>query len=183
MTDDLDSAPVVSDALTARVDPSDVERCPRCDTVRSDRFCEVDGYDFVEGSAPITLRWHAVVTADREYFATNADEGIEFPEHYAPRRYALDAEEILIGRRSVSRGIDPDIDLSVAPEDFGISRRHATLHRTDEGSYELIDEGSSNGTFVNQTTKSIPPHVAIGLDDGDRIYVGAWTVITIRTVS
>lgn len=183
MIDDADSVPVVSDALTARFDPSEAERCPRCDTPRTGQFCEVDGYDFVAGPQAVVIRWRAVVTADRSYFATNGGDGVEFPEHYAPRTFTLAADEILIGRRSVTRAIEPDIDLSAEPEDFGISRRHAVLRRVDEGSYELTDEGSTNGTFVDDTTDAISPHVPVALADGTRIYLGTWTLITIQAVS
>jgi len=44
-------------------------------------------------------------------------------------------------------GRDPDNEVVVP--DLGVSRHHAELRRSDTGSYELVDLGSHNGTFVN----------------------------------
>ena len=33
--------------------------------------------------------------------------------------------------------------------DLDVSRHHAELRKSDAGSYEIIDRGSHNGTFVN----------------------------------
>jgi predicted component of type VI protein secretion system len=39
------------------------------------------------------------------------------------------------------------------------------------------DPGSSNGIVVNG--KDVPPGGTVPLRDGDQIYLGAWTVITV----
>ncbi len=57
----------------------------------------------------------------------------------AARRYSLDADVLRMGR-------DPDSDVVV--DDLLVSRRHAELRRVD-GSFEVADLGSHNGTFVN----------------------------------
>jgi pSer/pThr/pTyr-binding forkhead associated (FHA) protein len=44
-------------------------------------------------------------------------------------------------------GRTDDNDLVV--DDLGVSRRHAELRKSPTGSYEIIDLGSHNGTFVN----------------------------------
>ena len=44
----------------------------------------------------------------------------------------------------------------------------------------LVDRGSTNGTSVNVGTDVIPLGTLVPLRDGDRIYLGAWTTITIR---
>ena len=78
-----------------------------------------------------------------------------------------------IGRRSVSRHIEPEIDLTGPPADPGVSRLHAVLDRN----WSVIDSGSPNGILVNG--RQVPPGQAVPLRDGDRIHLGAWTVITI----
>ena len=87
-------------------------------------------------------------------------------------------EEKLIGRYSASRGIDPEIDLTGPPTDPGVSRMHAVLIGQPEGGWAVVDPGSENGTLVND--KEITAGVEVPLHDGDRIHLGAWTVITIH---
>jgi hypothetical protein len=165
--------------------PPDAERCPRCGAPRTgdDRFCEADGYDFV---APTNEShhdgWEAVVTADRAYYDAVAPDDVEFPDGYEPRTFPLEADAVLVGRRSESRGIVPTIDLAGSPEDNAISHRHAELIRGDDGSYVLVDRGSTNGTSLNTGSDVIPLGTLVPLRDGDRIYLGAWTTITIRRV-
>jgi hypothetical protein len=160
------------------------ELCPRCATPRSgtDRYCEVDGHDFVLGFTPEgTVCWEAIVVPDRAYYDRVAPDDVSFPSECAPRVFTLTGDT-LIGRRSESRGIRPEIDLSVPPEDPAISRRHARLVKADD-SYTLIDEGSANGTSLNDGTDFVTPGTPVPLADGDRIHLGAWTTITIRSTT
>ena len=83
-----------------------------------------------------------------------------------------------IGRRSVSRGVDPEIDLTGPPADPGVSRLHAVLIATPDGGWAVLDPGSANGTLVNGT--EIPTGVQVPLCDGDRINLGGWTAITVH---
>ncbi len=128
-----------------------------------------------------------MVTADRAYFDRVTASGgpaaeIPFPDHCPERRFALGrpraGEEKLIGRYSASRGINPEIDLTGPPADPGISRMHAVLIGRPESGWAVVDPGSENGTLVND--KEITTGVEVPLRDGDRISIGAWTVITIR---
>ena len=59
--------------------------------------------------------WTAVVTADRAYYESvrlvsdeDAGSGSSFPSHVPERRFRLSGTEIRIGRRSVSRRIEPE---------------------------------------------------------------------------
>jgi len=132
--------------------------------------------------------WQAVVTADRDYFdrvvAVGGPEAgaISFPPYCPERRFRLGTaragEEKQIGRRSVSRGIDPAIDLTGPPADPGVSRLHAVLIGQADGGWAVLDPGSENGTFVND--QEIAIGVQVPLHDGDRIHLGAWTAITIH---
>lgn len=49
--------------------------------------------------------------------------------------------------REVTIGRDPSNDLAL-PEDATVSRRHARISPADDG-FQIVDLGSSNGTFVN----------------------------------
>jgi FHA domain len=129
--------------------------------------------------------WTAVVTADRAYYDGVIAEGgpdaasIEFPGYCPERRFRLSGQEMRIGRRSMSRGLEPEIDLTGPPTDPGVSHLHAVLIAEPDGSWVVLDPGSANGTMVNDG--EIPGGVKVPLHDGDRICIGAWTVLTIRT--
>jgi len=47
-----------------------------------------------------------------------------------------------------------------------------------DGGWTILDPGSENGTLVNG--REITAGVRLALHDGDRIHLGAWTVITIQ---
>ncbi len=128
-----------------------------------------------------------MVTADRAYFDRVTASGgptaeIRFPRYCPERRFVLGqpraGEEKRIGRYSASRGIDPEIDLTGPPTDPGVSRLHAVLIGQPEGGWAVLDPGSENGTLVND--QEITTGAPVLLHDGDRIHLGAWTVITIR---
>ncbi|GAA2387092.1 FHA domain-containing protein [Dactylosporangium salmoneum] len=136
--------------------------------------------------SPGTLR--LVVSADRAYHdrmaaidAPDADS-VAFPAFCPERRFALaDGRHLLIGRRSRSRGIEPDIDLTGPPEDVGVSHAHAVLMSTSDGAWTVVDLGSSNGTYLNDSTDPVVPNVPTPVKEGDRIHVGAWTTMTITS--
>ena len=128
--------------------------------------------------------WTVVVGADRAYYeqvqALTGPEGtaVTFPSYCAERRFQLVGNQMRIGRRSVSRGLSPEIDLTGPPADPGISRLHAVLVATPDGSWAVLDPGSANGTLVNGSEIGIGDQVP--LQDGDRINLGAWTSITVH---
>jgi pSer/pThr/pTyr-binding forkhead associated (FHA) protein len=125
-------------------------------------------------------RWIAVIDVDQAHFQRTAPPELTFPASRAPSTVELDSDEVLIGRRSESRGIRPDIDLSDLLDDPAVSHRHARLTRTDDGSYALTDLGSTNGTALNDDARLLEANVPVALSDADRILLGAWTVITFR---
>jgi len=132
------------------------------------------------GRAFAAPSWQAVVVADREYYDRMQAEEIPFPAVYPDRVFSLTTLRAVIGRRSASRGINPEIDLSGAPEDPGVSHLHAVLVGSPEGGWTLIDPGSANGTFLNDDTEPIDTNQAVPITDGDRIHMGAWTTLTLR---
>ncbi|AEH11534.1 Forkhead-associated protein [Candidatus Protofrankia datiscae] len=173
--------------------------CPNCHNPNEvgARFCEVCGFDLVllerpapvpaeprsgpSGPLPVQASWDVVVEAEREYYDSGDDHRVPFPTIYPRRVFALNGSRLLIGRRSESRGIHPEIDLAGAPEDPGISRAHAMLELLPDGSYAVLDPGSTNGTRINDEPNPIPPGQPIPLHHGDRVYLGAWTRVTIRS--
>jgi hypothetical protein len=176
--------------------------CPECGAPADGRFCEVCGHDFLASPTPqatavrpetatpvvpaAVARWRVVVTADRAYHermqaAADADaESVTFPAYCPERRFELTGDEVLIGRRSRSRGIEPAVDLTGPPEDAAVSHMHALLVRTPAGTWTVVDLGSANGTFVNEETDPIAANQPVPMADGDRIHVGAWTTLTLR---
>ena len=216
------------------------EPCPQCGAARTGQFCEVCGFNFASGTAPVAAAtgsgarpgpgsgsgdgaagpgsagpgagadatpgpagvtgsaagsgaeavpgaaagWTAEVTADRVYYDSVIAEGgpdaasIEFPGYCPERRFRLTGREMRIGRRSVSRGLEPEIDLTGPPADPGVSHLHAVLIAEPDGTWAVLDPGSANGTSVSNG--EIVAGVRVPLHDGDRICVGAWTVLTIQ---
>ena len=134
---------------------------------------------------PRMATWTAVVTADREYFdrvvggvGADAPE-LSFPAYCPERRFRLSGAEVRVGRRSVSRGIHPEIDLTGPPADPGVSRLHALLVAELDGTWSVVDPGSANGTLVNGD--EIPTGEAVPLRDGDVIHLGAWTALRVTS--
>jgi pSer/pThr/pTyr-binding forkhead associated (FHA) protein len=123
------------------------------------------------------------VTADRAYYEAVRDasgaeaDGIDFPSYCPERRFQLTGGEVRIGRRSSSRGIEPEIDLTGPPSDPGVSRLHAVLIAGKDGAWSVLDPGSANGTLVNGS--EIQPNEAVKLGEGDRVNLGAWTLLVV----
>jgi FHA domain/Double zinc ribbon len=152
--------------------------CPQCGAQRAgqDRFCESCGFDFATaGDDDVPAGgWAATVGPDRDYFTRMAAEGLAFPDDEQARTIALDAPRLRIGRRRAGDDA-PEIALG----DPAVSRLHASLVRDQDGSWAVVDEGSSNGTTINGAADPIPAHVEVPLAEGDRVHVGAWTTITV----
>ena len=168
-------------------------------------FCEVCGLDFTTGklpeapappapaaaaaSAPApasasgSTGWVVVVEADRAFFDRNQAESptaqLTFPDGRPATEVPLRVDEVLVGRRSESGGVYPELDLTGALDDPGVSRRHALLRRTGDG-WELVDQGSTNGTRVNGADAAVTPGQAVEVADGDLVHLGAWTRLTLR---
>jgi hypothetical protein len=129
--------------------------------------------------------WVAVAHADLDYYEAVTALGdleaprVPFPRGWQSRSFALTGDRAWIGRRGRSRGPRPEIDLGGWPFDPGVSRLHAVLMATPEG-WALVDPGSAGGTSLNYPTAQVPVDTVTPLVDGDRIYVGSWTTITLH---
>lgn len=132
------------------------------------------------------LTWMATIGPDREYFMAMMQRsgpeaaGLNLPAYSPEQQRTLTGNQVTIGRRRHSTGDTPDIDLSVPPEDPGVSHQHAVLVQQPDGTWAVVDQNSTNGTTVNGSEDPIQPFVPVPLQDGDRVHVGAWTTITIR---
>ncbi len=60
-------------------------------------------------------------------------------------------------------------DCGVFLDDVTVSRRHAVLQKRDDGRWEIEDQGSLNGTFVNRERVD-----SATLEDGDEIQIGKY---------
>ena len=166
--------------------------CPNCGAPRAggSRFCEDCGYDHSTGKVPtiapppevtvplLTGQWTATLTVDRKYFEENAIDGVEFPADAPSREVGLPAPQVRIGRRSTSKGTNPEIDL--ADSDPGVSHSHALLTLSVDGNWLVSDLGSTNGTYVNDEQQALTAGQTRALKDGDQVHVGAWTTITLH---
>lgn len=128
----------------------------------------------------IDENWGVLIRLDRDYFERLDPDGVDFPETTHSRRVNLVGDLITIGRRSKTREIRPDIDLATGTEDTATSHRHAVLMRQPEGNWAVVDQTSTNGTYLNDDDDPVPPNQPVPLADGDRIHVGYWTTLTME---
>jgi pSer/pThr/pTyr-binding forkhead associated (FHA) protein len=129
-----------------------------------------------------SVTWTVLIASDRVYYnrmqARGLGSAVEFPAHTSERRVRLVGNQMRIGRRSPARDLVPEIDLADRPVDPGISRLHAVLSHAPDGTWSILDPGSANGTFVNG--RELAVRETVTLHEGDRINLGAWTVITVH---
>ncbi len=171
--------------------------CPHCGITQDGghRFCEVCGADMTTtptdpttpadpttSSTPpaAATRWEVTVTADRAYFDRLGADGVDFPVGAPRRSFPLADATVVVGRRSARRGIEPQIDLSGAPEDPGVSHAQCSFVRQPDGTFAVVDGGSTNGTRLNESADPLPVNVPHPVADGDRVHVGAWTTLTVH---
>ncbi|MDZ4766744.1 MAG: FHA domain-containing protein [Chloroflexota bacterium] len=79
--------------------------------------------------------------------------------------------QIIIGRLDHDTGEKPDVDLTAhGAVDLGVSRKHVTILRKEEGSLTIIDRAAQNGTFLNGNR--LVANQARILRDGDELRLG-----------
>jgi len=195
------TGPGAGSAGSGRAGADAPEVCASCGAARDGRFCEACGHDSAlpiaaalapaasvgcagpaSNARPARTGWSAVVRADRDWFdEVRRRDGpdtaeVSFPPFCPERRFALEGERLTIGRRSRSRGIEPDIDLSGPPLDPGVSALHAMLLAQPDGGWQIVDLDSTNGTTVGSGVLTPNTPVPVGVE---LIKLGAWTTITL----
>ena len=80
-------------------------------------------------------------------------------------RFLITAEGVSIGRSTES---------SIFLDDVTVSRSHAQIKREDSGAFVLVDNGSLNGTYLNNV--SVEKNV---LKNGDEIQIGKFHFVFI----
>jgi diguanylate cyclase (GGDEF)-like protein len=83
---------------------------------------------------------------------------------------AMVGKMIKLDRAEMVMGRSPDVPIQV--EDDGVSRKHCKIAMSSSGQFQLVDLGSTNGTFLN----GVKVNVAT-LQDGDKVQIGANTVL------
>ena len=165
-------------------------------------FCESCGFDFTTGQAPPApveapvpvatatptpsgSPWVLIVEIDHQWFELKGELADQPCPPAATRTVSLAAHTSLVGRSSQTKNVHPEVALD---GDTGVSRRHAQFVRevADNG-LAVVDLSSTNGTYVVEAGQSPTTHtepIATGtpvvLNDGDRVYVGAWSKLTVR---
>lgn len=77
---------------------------------------------------------------------------------------------VYLGRRDEKQNIYPHIDLTGdGGARYGVSRRHARIHQSDDGTF-IEDVGSTNGTFINN--QPLIPFKLYPLEFGDILHLG-----------
>ena len=131
---------------------------------------------------PSIANWSVVVDVDPAWYLlhrTLANQRCPAPaSHVVP----LLAPVALVGRSSSVAGPQPHILLD---SDTSVSRRHAQFVVGDT-SLSLVDLSSTNGTYVVAAGVALGPTVTPlvagvprELHHGDRVFVGAWTRLTV----
>lgn len=83
----------------------------------------------------------------------------------AGSRYAIDAANTTVGRH-------PDSDIFL--DDITVSRRHAEIVQVGT-SFEVVDSGSLNGTYVNRERIE-----RASLNSGDEIQIGKFKLVFVQ---
>lgn len=102
-------------------------------------------------------------------------------ERDSGKNFVFDAsgvKEITIGRIDPDTGLAPDVDLTECDAaEKGVSRRHASIIRKEEGALSILDKNTPNGTYLNG--QRLVANQARILRDGDEIRLG-YLVLVVR---
>jgi hypothetical protein len=117
-------------------------------------------------------QWAITVRVDPSLYVY-PDPHVPCPKDEPDKVCRIEAPETLIGRKSESRRVHPDICLT----DPGVSHRHFKLLKDGQESLHMLDVGSANGTLLNGS--QIDAGMKKLLHNGDEITLGCWTRIII----
>jgi hypothetical protein len=170
-------------AAGAGTPPAPTPLCPSCGEPVLARFCESCGFDVEAGvpaaAAPITL----VLSADKAHWDRMVGSGEPaFPSEVPTLSFALDGERAMLGRIRTGHPVDVDLPLTGSAGDPAVSHNQCEFVR-EAGSWTVRDAGSSNGTWVNDADAPLAEGVTHTLAPGDRLFVGAWTCLTVQAAA
>ena len=117
-------------------------------------------------------RWEILVAVDASLYQPT-DPNAKAPND-PEKVFHLETAEILVGRKSESRKIFPDVCVN----DPGVSHRHFKFIKDKDDNLQLLDVGSANGTTLND--ENVEAGVKKLLRHGDQITIGCWTRITLQ---
>jgi uncharacterized Zn finger protein (UPF0148 family) len=113
---------------------------------------------------------NVVISVDRGK-ASASEAETAFKPDTVDKVFPLDLNENLVGRRSASKGIYPEIVIN----DPGVSHRQLMFIKKPDGSFAVLELGSSNGTELNGA--QLEPGVITVVKAGDELAIGMWTII------
>ena len=120
----------------------------------------------------IAQKLNVVISVDKDRYTQNSDISNVKPDS-ADRVFPLDLDENLVGRRSVSKSIYPEIEIN----DPGVSHRQMKFIKQQDGTFAALELGSANGTEYNGV--QLEPGIATPIKAGDVFAIGLWTVLKV----
>ena len=119
-----------------------------------------------------TITFHPVAPGDPidEAFVASSDEFDREFGVLVVHQGAKAGSRIVLDSGLMTAGRHPDSDLFL--DDITVSRRHAEIRRSENGTYEVSDTGSLNGTYVNRERIE---HAV--LNSGDELQIGKFKLL------
>jgi len=147
--------------------------CHQCGHRNPDeaRFCSACGTVLEVADDDPTLGW-VLTSGDHltdEHPAVHA-EGDEGFAMLVVRRGPGAGSSYLLDTTVTRAGRHPESEIFL--DDITVSRRHAELARSEDGSYTVRDVGSLNGTYVNRQRVDEAP-----LHNGDEVQIGKYRLV------
>jgi FHA domain len=177
------AAPASPPAAEPAAEAEPAAACPDCGAPVEGRFCEVCGYDVESGTPAAALTVTLQLGADRGHWDRMVGSGEPaFPAVAPTLNLELTGDRAVLGRVRAGAAVDVDLPLTGAAADPAVSH-HQCEFVLDGGAWTVRDAGSANGTWINDAAEPLADGEAHRLAAGDRIFVGAWTCLTVQVAA
>jgi hypothetical protein len=155
--------------------------CPGCahKNLQGTYFCEECGLALVSGSSvlltrKVSTRSPSVAPSDPQWGTESQDKVVGLQLHVMGIGNTITLDRgfgsATLGRKDPANNVQPDIDLEpFGGLEKGVSRHHATITHIED-TLVIQDNGSSNGTYVND--QRLVPHQPRVIRNGDVIRFG-----------